>query len=142
MLNLNHVLLGGNLTRDAVVRFLANENAVANFTLAINRKFKSGTEMKEEPTFIDCECWGRTAELAGQYLTKGRNVFVEGRLKLEAWQDKDGVKRTKLKAVIESLQFIGGNKPTETNTNTTKEPISPTADTQPLPPVAIDKPPF
>lgn len=138
MLNLNHVLMAGNLTSDPIVRFLANENAVCNFSIAINRKYKSGKETKEDVTFIECECWGRTAELAGQYLTKGRNVFVEGRLKQETWQDKDGHKRSKLKMVIESMQFIGSKK----TDDSTSDNVNTTADTQPLPPVKTDEPPF
>ena len=109
---INRVLIAGNLTRDPQVRFLANEQAVANFGLAINRRFKgSDGQMKEEVTFVDVECWGRTAELAGQYLTKGRACFVEGRLKLDSWDDKDGQKRQKLKVVADSVQFLdGGNR--------------------------------
>lgn len=109
---INRVLLGGNLTRDPQVRFLANEQAVANFGLAINRRFKgSDGQMKEEVTFVDIEAWGRTAELVGQYLTKGRACFVEGRLKLDSWDDKDGQKRQKLKVVADSVQFLdSGNR--------------------------------
>lgn len=109
---INRVLLGGNLTRDPQVRFLANEQAVANFGLAINRRFKgSDGQMKDEVTFVDIEAWGRTAELVGQYLTKGRACFVEGRLKLDSWDDKDGQKRQKLKVVADSVQFLdSGNR--------------------------------
>ena len=109
---INRVLLGGNLTRDPVVRALANEQAVANFGLAINRRFKGADgQMKEEVTFIDVEAWGRTAELVGQYLVKGRACFVEGRLKLDTWDDKDGQKRSKLKVVADSVQFLdSGNR--------------------------------
>lgn len=109
---INRVLLGGNLTRDPQVRFLPSEQAVANFGLAINRRFKgSDGQMKEEVTFIDVEAWGRTAELVGQYLTKGRACFVEGRLKLDSWDDKDGQKRSKLKVVADSVQFLdSGNR--------------------------------
>ncbi len=104
---LNRVTLAGNLTRDPQVRFLANEQAVANFGLAINRRFKgSDGQLKEEVTFVDVEAWGRTAELVGQYLTKGRAAYVEGRLKLDNWEDKDGQKRSKLKVVADSVQFL------------------------------------
>jgi single-strand DNA-binding protein len=89
------------------VRFFANERAVADFGLAINRRFKgSDGQMKDEVTFIDVEAWGRTAELVGQYLVKGRACFVEGRLKLDSWEDKDGQKRSKLKVVADSVQFL------------------------------------
>jgi len=109
-LNYNRVTLAGNLTRDPQVRFFANEKAVADFGLAINRKFKGndGT-MKEETTFVDVEAWGRTAELVGQYLTKGSGCFVEGRLKLDSWDDKKtSEKRSKIKVVADSVQFLGG----------------------------------
>ena len=107
--SLNKVLLGGNLTRDPETKFLANENCVANFGLATNRKYKKDGETVEEVTFLDCEAWGRTAELIGQYLTKGSACFIEGRLKLDQWDDKTtGEKRSKIKIVVDSVQFIGG----------------------------------
>ncbi|MBA2480438.1 MAG: single-stranded DNA-binding protein [Planctomycetes bacterium] len=111
-LSLNKVTLAGNLTRDPQVRFFANERAVADFGLAVNRKYKAndGT-LKEETTFVDVEAWGRTAELIGQYLTKGRACYVEGRLKLDSWEDKkDGQKRTKLKVVADNVQFLDSNR--------------------------------
>ena len=99
---------GGNVTRDPQVRFLANEKAVASFGIAINRKYKAGDETKEEVCFIDCEAWGRTGELCGQYLTKGSPVYVQGRLKQEQWEDKkDGSKRSKIVLVIDNVQFLG-----------------------------------
>ena len=104
---INTVLLGGHLTRDPQVRFLANEQAVANFALAINRRFKgSDGQMKDEVTFVDIECWGRTADLVGQYLTKGRACFIQGRLKLDQWQDKEGKARQRLKVIADSVQFL------------------------------------
>lgn len=104
----NRVMLAGNLTRDPQVRFFANERAVAEFGLAINRRYKTNDgQMKEETTFVDVEAWGRTAELVGQYLTKGRGCFVEGRLKLDSWEDKEsGQKRSKLKVVADNVQFV------------------------------------
>src|SRR4051812_5023989 len=111
-LSLNKVTLAGNLTRDPQVRFFANERAVADFGLAVNRKYKAndGT-LKEETTFVDIEAWGRTAELIGQYLTKGRACYVEGRLKLDSWEDKKGgQKRTKLKVVADNVQFLDSNR--------------------------------
>lgn len=106
-LNLNRVLLAGNLTRDPQIRFLANEKAVAEFGLAINRKWKDDQgRLHEEVTFVDVETWGRTAELVGQYLTKGRGAFVEGRLKLDQWDDKEsGQKRSKLRVVADNVQL-------------------------------------
>ncbi|MCK4500478.1 single-stranded DNA-binding protein [Candidatus Babeliales bacterium] len=108
-LMLNTVQLAGNLTRDPQVRFFANEKSVADFGLAINRKYRGGDgEMKEETTFIDVEVWNRQAELVGQYLSKGRNCLVEGSLKLEQWEDKEGDKRSKIKISGHRVHFIGG----------------------------------
>jgi single-strand DNA-binding protein len=111
-LQINRVMLAGNLTRDPQLRFLGNEKAVADFGLAINRRFKTADgQMKEEVTFVDVEAWGRTAELVGQYLTKGRACFVEGRLRLDTWDDKkDGQKRSKLRVIADNVQFIDSNR--------------------------------
>lgn len=107
--NYNRVIIAGNLTRDPELRSLANETAVVNFSLAVNRRYKGGDgEMVEETTFVECEGWGRTAELVGQYLTKGSSALVEGRLKLDRWEDKDGNKRSQLRVVADSVQFLGG----------------------------------
>ncbi len=105
--NFNKVMLMGNLTRDIELRHLANStNAVANIGLAVNRRFKTAEgEQREEVTFVDCEAWGKTAEIMSQYLRKGRPVFIEGRLKLDTWE-KEGQKHSKLKVVVESFQFI------------------------------------
>lgn len=110
-MQLNKVLLAGNLTRDPEVRFLANERAVAKFGLACNRRYRgSDGEQKDEATFVDIEAWGRTAELAGQYLTKGRACMVEGRLRLDQWEDKDGNRRSRLLVVADNIQFIAGRR--------------------------------
>lgn len=112
--NYNKVIIAGNLTRNPDVKFLPNERAVANFAVAVNRRWKdaNGTT-QEETTFVDIEAWGRTAELVGQYLTKGRSALVEGRLKLDEWDDKaSGQKRTRLKVVADIVQFIGSNDKT------------------------------
>lgn len=110
--NFNRVTLAGNLTREPDVKFLPNGGAVAGFCLAINRKFKGPDgSAKEETTFVDVDAWGRTAELVGQYLTKGQPCFIEGRLRLDSWDDKKtGEKRSKLKVVADSVQFLGGKK--------------------------------
>ncbi len=109
MPNLNKVMLMGNLTRDPELRYTPNTNtAVANIGLAINRRWRNTqtNEQQEETTFVDCEAWGRTAEVLNQYLRKGRPVYLEGRLRLDQWQDKDGQNRSKLKVVVETFQFI------------------------------------
>jgi single-strand DNA-binding protein len=114
--NFNKVILGGNLTRDPQIRFFANERCVGNFGLAVNRRWKDKDgQQQEETTFVDVEVWGRTAELAGQYLTKGRACLIEGRLKLDQWEDKDGNRRQALKVSADTIQFLdppqqGGNQ--------------------------------
>jgi single-strand DNA-binding protein len=110
-LNLNTVMLAGHLTRDPQLRSLANDRTVVSFSLAINRRFKGADgEVKEDSTFVDCEAWGRTAELVGQYLAKGSACYIEGRLKLDSWEDKEGGKRSRLKVVADSVQFLGKPK--------------------------------
>ncbi len=107
MPNLNRVMLMGNLTRDPELRYTPNNTAVAKIGLAVNRKWKSQSgEQQEEVTFIDCEAWGRTAETINEHLRKGRPIFIEGRLKLDQWQDKDGNNRSKLKVTVERFEFI------------------------------------
>ncbi|MBL8761076.1 MAG: single-stranded DNA-binding protein [Phycisphaerae bacterium] len=104
--NLNRVFLMGNLTRDIELRHVSGNQAVANIGLAVNRRWKSPEgENRDETTFVDCEAWGRTAEVMAQYLAKGRPVFIEGRLKLDQWE-KEGQKFSKLRVVVESFQFI------------------------------------
>ena len=108
MASFNKVMLMGNLTRDVEIRHTSGNTAVGNFGLAVNRKFKTQSgEQREEVTFVDCEAWGRTAEVMAQYLGKGRPVFVEGRLKLDQWEDRNGGgKRSKISVVVENFQFI------------------------------------
>ena len=103
----NRVLLMGNLTRDIEVRHTSQNMAIAKMGLVVNRKFKTQSgENREEVTFIDCDAFGRTAEVMAQYLRKGSPVFIEGRLKLDQWQDQQGNKRNKLFVVVESFQFV------------------------------------
>ena len=109
MPNLNKVLLMGNLTRDPEIKYTPKGTAIANFGLAVNRVYSTdGGEKKEEVTFIDLEAWGRTAEVIGEYFKKGRPIFIEGRLKLDQWDDKQsGKKMSKLRVVVDSFEFIG-----------------------------------
>ncbi|MSR64818.1 MAG: single-stranded DNA-binding protein [Verrucomicrobiae bacterium] len=118
MANLNKVLLIGNLTRDPEVRYTPKGTAVAQIGLAVNRVWNDDQgQQKEEVTFIDVEAWGRTAETAGKYLTKGRPVFIEGRLKLDSWEDKETKqKRSKMKVVAEMIQFLGAPRNAEVGT--------------------------
>jgi len=113
--NFNKVLLMGNLTRDPEVKYTPKGTAVCQLGMAINRFWKdeSGQD-KEEVTFVDVEVWGKQAETASKYLSKGRPVFIEGRLKFDQWDDKEsGQKRSKLKVVCERMQFIGAPKNVE-----------------------------
>ena len=113
MASFNKVILLGNLTRDPEVRYTPKGTAVADLGVAVNRTYTAENgEKREEVTFVDVTFWGRTAENAGQYLKKGRPVFIEGRLQLDSWDDKQsGQKRSKLKVVGELLQFLGGARP-------------------------------
>lgn len=107
MANFNKVMLMGNLTRDIELRHTPSNQAVANFGLAMNRTYRTASgEDREEVTFVDCEAWGRTAEIMAKYLLKGRPVFVEGRLRLDTWQDKEGNRQSRLRVVVENFQFI------------------------------------
>lgn len=110
MANLNRVLLIGNLTRDPELRVTPKGTAICSFGLAISRTYKDDAgQTHEEATFIDIEAWGKSGELIAKYVTKGRPLFVEGRLKLEQWEDKTTQqKRSKLKVVLENFQFLGG----------------------------------
>ena len=109
MANVNKVILIGNCTRDPEVRYTPKGTAVADIGLAMNRYFSSdGGERREETTFVDVTLWGRQAEVAGEYLKKGRPVYIEGRLQMDSWDDKNtGQKRTKLKIVGEQMQLLG-----------------------------------
>lgn len=108
MASYNKVQLIGNLTRDPELRYTPKGTAVAKLGLAVNRKFKTESgEQKEEVTFIDIDAFGKQAEMVGQYLKKGRSVFIEGRLKLDQWDDKQtGQKRSKLGVALENVQFL------------------------------------
>lgn len=110
MASYNKAILAGNVTRDIQLRYTQSGQAVTEIGIAISRKYKQGNETKEETTFVDVTLWGRTAELASEYLSKGRPVLVEGRLQLDQWQEQDGTKRHKLKVVGEALQFLGSNQ--------------------------------
>lgn len=112
MANLNKVQLIGNLTRDPEVKYTPKGMAVTELGMAINRYYTpDGGERREETTFVDVTLWGKQAELAGQYLKKGRPVYIEGRLQLDSWEDKQsGQKRSKLRVVGEAMQFLDGGQ--------------------------------
>ncbi|HXF10283.1 MAG TPA: single-stranded DNA-binding protein [Desulfuromonadaceae bacterium] len=109
MASFNKVILVGNLTRDPELRYTPKGTAVAKIGLAVNRNWTSESgEKKEEVTFVDVDVFGRTAENVGQYMRKGRPILIEGRLKLDQWEDKQsGQKKSKLSVVAETVQFLG-----------------------------------
>jgi single-strand DNA-binding protein len=109
MASFNKVMLLGNLTRDPEVKYTPKGSAVADIGLAVNRTYTTdGGEKREETTFVDVTMWGRQAEIAGEYLKKGRPLFVEGRLQLDTWDDKQtGQKRSKMRVVCENFQMLG-----------------------------------
>jgi single-strand DNA-binding protein len=108
MANLNKVFLIGNLTRDPEIRYTPGGSQVAEFGLAVNRQYRTQSgENREETTFVDLVVWGRQAETCHQYLSKGRPVFVEGRLQYDQWETQDGQRRSKLRVVAERVQFLG-----------------------------------
>ncbi|MFH1394764.1 MAG: single-stranded DNA-binding protein [Candidatus Omnitrophota bacterium] len=105
---MNKVFLMGNLTRDPELRYVPSGSAVANFSVAVNRVYKdSAGERKEDTSFIRVVVWGKMAEICGEYLTKGRPVLVEGRLKSRTWEGQDGQKRSALDVVASNVQFLG-----------------------------------
>jgi len=112
MANLNKVMLIGNLTRDPELRYTPKGTAVAELGMAVNRvRTNDQGERQEETTFIDVTLWARQAELAQQYLVKGRPVYIEGRLQMDTWEDKNtGQKRSKLKVVGENMQFLSDGR--------------------------------
>lgn len=112
MASLNKVMLIGNLTRDPELRVTPKGTAICQFGLAVNRQFKDESgATRDETTFVDIEAWGKQGETVAKYLTKGRPLFVEGRLKLDTWDDKTtGQKRSKMKVVLENFQFLGGRE--------------------------------
>lgn len=126
MPSFNQVTLIGNLTRDPELRVTPKGTAICQFGICVNREFKDESGQKrEEATFIDCEAWSKGGEIIAKYCTKGRPLFVVGRLKLDQWEDKQsGQKRSKLKVVVENFQLLGGRSdaasaPAEERTETT-----------------------
>jgi single-strand DNA-binding protein len=107
MAGFNKVLLMGNLTRDPQLSYTPTQTAVVDFGLAVNRRWTSkGGESKEETCFVDCRAFGRQAENINKYLTKGRLVFVEGRLTFDSWTSQDGTKRSRHRVTVETFQFL------------------------------------
>ena len=111
MANFNKVILMGNLTRDIELRHTQGGMAIAKFGMAINRKTRSQGEAKETTCFVDCTAFDKSAELLSQYVRKGSQLFVDGRLEFSTWEAKEGGKRSKLEVIVENFQFMGsGNR--------------------------------
>lgn len=106
MSSFNRVVLVGNMTRDVELRFIQSGTAVTDIGLAVNDRVKRGDDWVDEPTFVDITFWGRTAEVLNEYCKKGDKILVEGRLKLDQWETKEGDKRSKLKVVGERMQML------------------------------------
>jgi single-strand DNA-binding protein len=109
MASFNRVILVGNLTRDPELRYIPSGTAVSDIGLAVNDRIKRNDQWVDEPVFVDITLWGRTAEIANEYLSKGSPVLIEGRLKFDRWE-KDGQKHSKLRVVGERLQMLGARE--------------------------------
>ena len=144
MANLNRVLLIGNLTRDPEIRYTPKGTAVADVGLAINRVLNTEEgERREEVTYVDVVLWARLAEIADQYLKKGRPVFIEGRLQLDSWDDKQtGQKRSRLRVIGENLQLLGGKEKPALSAPAPDRGPTPQPRRPEVPAPALDKPPF
>jgi single-strand DNA-binding protein len=143
MANFNKVILAGNLTRDPELRYTPNGKAIAKFGLAINRTWTTDTgEKKEEATFVDIDSFGRQAEVISQYLKKGRPVLVEGRLKLDQWDDKQtGQKRSRLGVVLESFSFLDSGRGGDGGGAEAPRPRPASAPVASTTPASADEPP-
>lgn len=109
--NVNKVFLMGNLTRDVEMRSMPSGTDIGSFGIAVNERFKSKDgEWQERASFIDCDIFGARAQAMARYLSKGSPVFLEGRLRLDQWQDKQGQNRSKLKVVVDNFEFVGGGE--------------------------------
>src|SRR5512136_1237625 len=128
MASFNKVILAGNLTRDPELRYTPKGTAVAKIGLAVNRVWTSETgEKKEDVTFVDVDVFGRTAENVAQYMRKGRPILIEGRLRLDQWDDKQtGQKRSRLGVVLENFQFLDSGNRGEPGADAPRRPAAAT----------------
>jgi single-strand DNA-binding protein len=131
MPNLNKVMLIGNLTRDPEIKYTPKGTAICQFGLAVNRVYTAeNSEKREEVTFIDVEAFARLAEVIGEYCKKGEPIFIEGRLRLDQWDDKQsGQKRSKMKVICETMQLLGqkgggSERPPVTQPQPTRRPAA------------------
>ena len=137
MASLNKVLLIGNLTRDPDVRMMSNGRPVCNFGLALNRSYKDGEgNRKEETTFVEVESFGPRAEAVGRFFTKGRSIFIEGRLKLDQWESKEGEKRSALRVVLDSFEFVDSKQDGPSSNSRIVESVSSNEDSKNSPSVS------
>lgn len=126
MSSINKVIMMGNLTRQPQLSFLPSQTPVCDFGIATNRKFKKQDGSKgEEVCFVDCQIFGKRAEVVNQFFDKGSQIFVEGRLKFESWQDQQGGKHSKLRVLVENFEFCGGKKPKAADAAETQDSQNP-----------------
>jgi single-strand DNA-binding protein len=129
MANLNKVMLIGNMTRDPQLSYLPSQTPVVEFGLAMTRKYKKQDGSQgEETCFVDCQMFGKRAEVVNQYFKKGDPIFVEGRLKFDSWTGQDGSKRSKLRVFVENFEFLGKGGGQQTNHRASDSPPPPTDD--------------
>ena len=116
MANVNRVILSGNLTNTPVLKSTNNGTQVTDLPIAVNRYYRTGdSEMQQETTYVDITVFGKQAEIAAKYLTKGRKIFIEGRLHLDQWVNNDNEKRRKLKVIGEKIEFSDNNVDSDSN---------------------------
>jgi single-strand DNA-binding protein len=120
-MNINVVVLGGNLTRDPELRYTPSGTAICEFTIANSKKYKQNDEWQEKTGFYNCICWGKRGEIVNEYFEKGRPILVKGELEFQQWETKDGDKRSTVKINVQDFDFVGGKQDAETS-NTTAPP--------------------
>ncbi len=152
MASFNRVILVGNLTRDVEIRRIPSGTAVTDISMAVNERVKRNDQWVDEVNYFDVTLWGRTAEIAGEYLSKGSSVLIEGRLKLDRWEQEDGQKRSKIKIIGDRMQMLGAKAGTaggpnqnfgssaESNSDSEDDHVGATAFRQNAPPA--DEVPF
>jgi single-strand DNA-binding protein len=142
MASLNKVFLIGNLTRDPELRVTPKGTAICQFGLAVNRQYKDDSgQTRDETTFVDIEAWGKQGELVSKYLTKGSPAMVEGRLRLDQWEDKtSGQKRSRLKVVLDNVQFLGRATAPGSGPSASSDDVDQTVERHSPPPRAASRP--
>lgn len=129
MASYNRVILVGNLTRDPELRFIPSGTAVSEIGLAVNDRIKRDGQWVDETTFVDVTLWARTAEVANEYLSKGSSVLIEGRLKLDSWENSEGQKRSKLRVIADRMQMLGSRGGGRDGSSSPRQPVA--SQTQP-----------